>query len=41
VIDYQELFENDGSSSGNEDNGVFELWIAQKEGNSKKEVFSN
>lgn len=35
VIDYEENF------GGDSDSGTFELFIAQKEGNEKKEVFSS
>lgn len=35
VIDYAETFDGDG------DSGTFKLFIAQKEGNNKKEVFSS
>lgn len=41
VIDYEENFGGDASDSGDSDSGTFFLFIAQKEGNEKKEVFSS
>jgi len=41
VIDYEENFGEQSSESNSSDAGKYKLFLAQKEGNYKKDIFSN